>query len=86
MIIIGATEFLTVAIINRDLSMILLPAIAVVVHIAQNEQRIELTAFYEKPIQRPPKPTPDHNKTETTATTLLQTGLNCVSPAMITLR
>jgi hypothetical protein len=85
MIILGATEFFTVAIINRDLSMILLPALAVV-HIAQNEQMFELTAFYEKPIQRPPKPTPDHNKTETRATTLFQTGLNCVSPAMITLR
>jgi hypothetical protein len=45
-----------------------------------------LAAPYEKPIHRPPNPTPDHNMTETRATTLLQTGLNRVSPAAITLR
>ena len=40
----------------------------------------------ENPIHRPPMPTPDHSKTETTATSLLQSGPTRPSPAKVTFR
>src|ERR1700726_1801807 len=40
----------------------------------------------ENPIHRPPLPTPDHNMTETKATTLLQSGPLRASSVIATLR
>ena len=42
--------------------------------------------YPENPIQRPAAPTTDHNVTEATATSFLQTGLTRVSSAAATLR
>ncbi len=42
--------------------------------------------FREKPLHQPPIPTPDHSASDTTATTLAQTGFNRLSSDKITLR
>jgi len=44
------------------------------------------TSVYGNPINRPAIATLDHSESETTAASLLQTGLMCVSSAMATLR
>src|SRR4029077_16824840 len=65
---------------------ILAPSRAVAGHIAAQRQAGKRSAPYENPIQPPPIPTPAHSKTETTATTLLQSGRSRLSWVMITLR
>src|ERR1700680_365334 len=62
------------------------PARAVAGHIAAKREAEKQSAPYENPIQRPPIPTPAHSRTETTATTLLQSGRSRLSSVMITLR